>query len=104
MEYLVRFGLGDEPIASIVDLCERAGQWVLATDLPGDGASFVDGDLAVAVVSTTGDPGRRRATAAHELGHLVIGDEYSADLGVNASRTERRRRIRGGRYEATAPG
>ncbi|GGM51627.1 hypothetical protein GCM10011608_40680 [Micromonospora sonchi] len=84
-----RFGLGDEPIASMVDVCERAGQWVLATDLPGDGASLVDGDLAVAVVSTTGDPGRRRATAAHELGHLVIGDEYSADLGVSASRAER---------------
>lgn len=84
-----RFGLGDEPIDSIMDVCERAGQWVLVTDLPGDGASLAEGDIAVAVVSTTGDPGRRRATAAHELGHLVIGDEYSADLGVSASRAER---------------
>jgi Zn-dependent peptidase ImmA (M78 family) len=62
---------------------------VLVTDLPGDGASVVDGDLAVAVVSRAGDPGRRRATAAHELGHLVLGDEYSSDLGVSASRRER---------------
>ena len=84
-----RFGLGDAPIGSIMDVCERAGQWVLVTDLPGDGASLVEGDIAVAVVSTTGDPGRRRATAAHELGHLIIGDEYSADLGVSASRAER---------------
>ncbi|SBV24662.1 Zn-dependent peptidase ImmA, M78 family [Micromonospora krabiensis] len=84
-----RFGLGDEPIGSIMDVCERAGQWVLVTDLPGDGASLIEGDIAVAVVSTTGDPGRRRATAAHELGHLIIGDEYSADLGVSASRAER---------------
>ncbi|MFC4109315.1 helix-turn-helix domain-containing protein [Micromonospora zhanjiangensis] len=81
--------LGDEPIGSVVDVCERGGQFVLVTDVPGDGASLVDGDLAVAVVSTTGDPGRRRATAAHELGHLVIGDEYSSDLGVHASRAER---------------
>jgi len=50
---------------------------------------MVDSDVAVAVVSRRGDPGRRRATAAHELGHLVIGDEYSSDLGVHASRGDR---------------
>ena len=50
---------------------------------------MVDGEIAVAVVSRQGDPGRRRATAAHELGHLVIGDEYSSDLGVHASRADR---------------
>ncbi|MEQ4300857.1 XRE family transcriptional regulator [Plantactinospora sp. B6F1] len=82
-------GFGDEPIDSIMDLCERAGQWVLVTDLPGDGASLVEGELAVAVVSTQGDPGRRRATAAHELGHLIVGDEYSSDLGVSTSRADR---------------
>ncbi|WFE64672.1 XRE family transcriptional regulator [Micromonospora sp. WMMD714] len=82
-------GLGTAPIDSIVNLCERSGQWVLVTDLPGDGASLVEGDLAVAVVSTQGEPGRRRATAAHELGHLIIGDEYSTDLGVSTSRAAR---------------
>ncbi|MEU5941144.1 XRE family transcriptional regulator [Micromonospora sp. NPDC047548] len=82
-------GLSDGPLDSIMEVCERAGQWVLVTDLPGDGASLVDGDVAVAVVSTKGDPGRRRATAAHELGHLIIGDEYSSDLGVYASRADR---------------
>ncbi|WP_117669706.1 helix-turn-helix domain-containing protein [Micromonospora sp. MW-13] len=84
-----QFGLGDEPIGSIMDVCERAGQWILVTDLPGDGASLVEGGIAAAVVSTKGDPGRRRATAAHELGHLIIGDEYSTDLGVSASRAGR---------------
>lgn len=84
-----KLGLGNEPIGSIMEVCERAGQWVLVTDLPGDGASLIEGDIAVSVVSTTGDPGRRRATAAHELGHLIIGDEYSADLGVSTSRAER---------------
>ncbi|WFE27072.1 XRE family transcriptional regulator [Solwaraspora sp. WMMD791] len=81
--------LGDEPIGSITEICERAGQWVLVADLPGDGASLIQGEVAVAVVSAQGDPGRRRATAAHELGHLVIGDEYSSDLGVSTSRAER---------------
>jgi transcriptional regulator with XRE-family HTH domain len=84
-----QLGLGSEAIMSLVELCERAGQYVLVTDVPGEGASVVDGDVAVAVVSLQGDPGRRRATAAHELGHLVIGDEYSSDLGVHASRADR---------------
>ncbi|MCO8273520.1 helix-turn-helix domain-containing protein [Actinoplanes sp. TRM 88003] len=82
-------GLGVEPIDSMLSLCERAGQFVLLTDLAGEGASAVDGDLGAAVVSLKGDPGRRRATAAHELGHLVLGDEYSSDLGVHASRASR---------------
>jgi transcriptional regulator with XRE-family HTH domain/Zn-dependent peptidase ImmA (M78 family) len=84
-----QLGAGSKPINSLVELCERAGQYVLVTDVPGEGSSVVDGGVAVAVVSLRGDPGRRRATAAHELGHLVIGDEYSSDLGVHASRGER---------------
>jgi len=82
-------GTGDGPITSITKVCEDAGQLVLVTDVPGDGASVVDGDIAVAVVSRVTDPGRRRATAAHELGHLIVGDEYSSDLGVHASRSSR---------------
>ncbi|XRQ13830.1 ImmA/IrrE family metallo-endopeptidase [Actinomadura welshii] len=62
-------------------------------DVPGDGASLIDGDLAVSVVSRAGDPGRRRTTAAHELGHFVLGDEYSSDLGVHTSREDRERVI-----------
>jgi len=84
-----QLGLDLKAIDSMVELCERAGQYVLVTSVLGEGASVVDGDVAVAVVSLQGDPGRRRATAAHELGHLVIGDEYSSDLGVHASRADR---------------
>jgi len=79
----------DGPIESLMKACQDAGLFVAVVDLPGDGASVLDGDLAVAVVSRLGDPGRRRATAAHELGHLVLGDEYSSDLGVHASRAGR---------------
>ncbi|NEW29751.1 helix-turn-helix domain-containing protein [Nocardia cyriacigeorgica] len=83
--------LGLEPIDTMMAVCERAGQLVLVVDLPGEGASLIDDDLAVAVVSRDGDPGRRRATAAHELGHMVLGDEYSSDLGggIAAARSDR---------------
>lgn len=84
-----RLGLGRDPIDTLMSVCQAAGQFVLVTDLPGDGASVRDDDIAVAVVSREPDPGRRRATAAHELGHLVLGDEYSSDLGVSASRADR---------------
>src|ERR1700722_10035344 len=66
-------GFGTEPVESLIVLCECAGQSVLVTGIPGDGASVVDGDIAVSIVSLRGDPGRRRATAAHELGHLIVG-------------------------------
>jgi transcriptional regulator with XRE-family HTH domain len=82
-------GVPDQPIEALLEFCERSGQYVLVTDLPGDGASLDEGDLAVAVVSRSGDPGRRRATAAHELGHLVLGDEYSSDLAVHLAREDR---------------
>lgn len=81
--------LGVDPIPTVMDVCEQAGQLVLVSDLPGEGASVVEGLVAVAVVSRTCDPGRRRATAAHELGHLVLGDEYSTDLGVHTARQDR---------------
>jgi transcriptional regulator with XRE-family HTH domain/Zn-dependent peptidase ImmA (M78 family) len=82
-------GAGDAPIDTLMEFSERCGQYVLVSDLPGDGASLIDGDIAVAVVSKNGDPGRRRATAAHELGHLLLGDEYSSDLAVHMSRADR---------------
>ncbi|MEV6156172.1 XRE family transcriptional regulator [Nonomuraea sp. NPDC052129] len=84
-----RLNLGLDPIDSMMAVCERLGQLVAIVETPGDGASLVEDDIAVAVVSSNGDPGRRRATAAHELGHLIIGDEYSSDIGVHSSRAER---------------
>jgi transcriptional regulator with XRE-family HTH domain len=86
-------GLGNEPIGPLLQVCESAGQLLLVADVPGEGASVFDGDVAVCVVSRRSDPGRRRSTAAHELGHLVIGDEYSTDLGVHSSREDRERAV-----------
>ncbi len=39
-----------------------------------DGMSLIDGELRLAVVSTTDRPGRQRFTLAHELGHILFGD------------------------------
>jgi transcriptional regulator with XRE-family HTH domain len=97
-------GLGVEAIPTVMDVCEQAGQLVLVSDLPGEGASVVEGPVAVAVVSQAGDPGRRRATAAHELGHMVLGDEYSTDLGVHTSRHDREAVIDSFAAELLLPG
>jgi transcriptional regulator with XRE-family HTH domain len=81
--------VGRDPLGSMVDACERLGLLVLVSDVPGEGASVTDGPVGVAIVADRYEPGRRRATAAHELGHQVLGDEYSTDLGVAASRGDR---------------
>jgi Zn-dependent peptidase ImmA (M78 family) len=96
--------LGAEPIKTLMSVCQDAGQFVLVTDAAGEGASLVDDGLAVAVVSRISDSGRRRATAAHELGHLVLGDEYSTDLGVAASRDDREAAIDAFAAELLLPG
>lgn len=88
-----QLGIGVDPLPTLVEVAERLGQLTLVTDIPGVGASIIDDDIAVAVVSTHGQPARRRATAAHELGHMVLGDEYSSDLGVHSSRDERERLV-----------
>ncbi|MFI6789724.1 helix-turn-helix domain-containing protein [Nonomuraea sp. NPDC050383] len=84
-----KIDLGAEPISSLMSVCEALGQLVAVVEVPGEGASLVEDEIAVAVVSDQGDPGRRRATAAHELGHLVVGDEYSSDVSVHTSRGDR---------------
>jgi transcriptional regulator with XRE-family HTH domain len=82
-----------DPIDSLMTVCESMGQLVAVVEIAGDGASLIDGEVGAAVVSRVGDPGRRRTTAAHELGHFVAGDEYSNDLGVHTSRVDREKVI-----------
>jgi transcriptional regulator with XRE-family HTH domain len=86
-------GIGSAPIDTLMNVGQSMGQLVAVVEIPGDGASLIEGDLAAAVVSRMGDPGRRRTTAAHELGHFILGDEYSSDLGVHTSRDHREKII-----------
>ena len=85
----VELDLAEEPIDSVAEVCERAGQLTTVVPLASDGASVVDGEIAVAVVNVKQAPGRRRSTAAHELAHMVLGDEFSSDVGVHAARDQR---------------
>jgi transcriptional regulator with XRE-family HTH domain len=84
-----RLDLGNEPIESLMRQAERAGVLLAIIRLEGDGASMPSGDHAVSVVDRGLDFGRRRSTAAHELGHMVLGDEYTSEIGVPASQSER---------------
>lgn len=85
-------GCGDGPLVDLQAAVERVGLLAFSLDL---GPSVVDGgyvrvdDVGVALVNGTADPGRRRFTLAHELGHHLLADEYTADFGLGASSTDR---------------
>lgn len=78
------------PVPEIQDACAAFGLYVFVERIGIDGASrSPDPDFGVAIVRDADDPGRRRATAAHELGHHLLGDAYTADFGAaGAGRTD----------------
>lgn len=82
-------GIGRDPIASLMTTVESIGLLFAVIELDGEGASLNCEDFAVAVVNRKSEFGRRRSTAAHELGHVFLGDEYSTEISVHASREER---------------
>lgn len=87
-------GYGDEPLPGMADVAATFGLHLAVADVGIDGVSMTpEAGLGVAVIGSTGAPGRRRMTAAHELGHHLLGDEYTADLSVSASRSEREQLI-----------
>lgn len=87
-------GIPSGPLPGMAEVCETFGLYVLVVDLAGEGASLrLDERFGVAVISGHGPAGRRRFTAAHELGHHLLGDEYQSDVGVAAGRDERERLI-----------
>jgi Zn-dependent peptidase ImmA (M78 family)/DNA-binding XRE family transcriptional regulator len=82
------------PLPAMAEVGELAGLYLLVIDAEGDGASLTpEPGFGVAVIGGQAPSGRRRFTAAHELGHHVLGDEYQSDIGVAASRSERERLI-----------
>lgn len=82
------------PLGPMADVAEEFGLFLTAVDEPAEGASLLLDGYGVAVLSSRADPGRRRWTAAHELGHHLLQDEYHSDAGgVAASREEREQAI-----------
>ncbi|MFG2656070.1 helix-turn-helix domain-containing protein [Streptomyces sp. NPDC048425] len=81
------------PLGSMADVAEELGLFLTVVDEAAEGASLLQEGYGVAVISGEAQPGRRRWTAAHELGHHLLQDEYHSDAGVAASRDERERQI-----------
>lgn len=85
-----RLDIGDEPIRDLGSVAERLGVVAFSLDLAdqSDGScveltSPADGRLGAAVINGSQDPGRRRWTLAHELGHFIVGDAYAGDRALN---------------------
>ena len=63
----------------MADVAVGLGLWCRTTTARIDGLSLTpQPGLGVAVIGEALEPGRRRATAAHEIGHHVAGDAYEA--------------------------
>ncbi|GAA3850469.1 helix-turn-helix domain-containing protein [Streptomyces sedi] len=88
-----RLGTPTGPLGAMVDVVERFGLFLTVVDESAEGASLLADGYGVAVISGQAMPGRRRWTAAHELGHHLLQDEYHSDAGVAAGRDERERLI-----------
>lgn len=70
---------GDEPLEGMADVAAEVGLWIRTTKADIDGVSMTpEPGLGVALVYEGLDPGRRRTTVAHEIGHHVFGDTYEA--------------------------
>jgi Zn-dependent peptidase ImmA (M78 family)/DNA-binding XRE family transcriptional regulator len=83
----VRSSLGGEsgPLVGLDHIGEQLGLLCFSHSLGehgGDGAYISLSDYGVTVINGDADPGRRRFTLAHEIGHHVFGDEYSADVSI----------------------
>ncbi|MFI9466642.1 helix-turn-helix domain-containing protein [Streptomyces sp. NPDC052492] len=86
-------GIPPGPLGPMASVAERFGLYLTVVPEPTEGASLLLDSYGVSVISGHSAPGRRRWTAAHELGHHLLRDEYHSDAGVSASRDEREQAI-----------
>jgi Zn-dependent peptidase ImmA (M78 family)/transcriptional regulator with XRE-family HTH domain len=87
-----RLGLPEGPLLDLQSVAESLGLlgFSLALGLDAGDAAYVEvGNVGVAVVNGTADPGRRRFSLAHELGHHLTGDAYEPSPRLGASDNER---------------
>jgi Zn-dependent peptidase ImmA (M78 family)/DNA-binding XRE family transcriptional regulator len=86
----IQAGLPAGPLRDLQSVAEGLGLLGFSLALgpdAGDAASVQVEDHGVAVINGSTDPGRRRFSLAHELGHHLVGDAYepSPRLGGNDS-------------------
>jgi Zn-dependent peptidase ImmA (M78 family)/DNA-binding XRE family transcriptional regulator len=85
-------GRPDGPLPDLQSVAESLGLLGFSLALgpdAGDAAYVEVGNLGVAVINGTADPGRRRFSLAHELGHHLVGDAYEPSPRLGPSDTER---------------
>jgi len=72
------------PLLDLQRACERVGLLAFSLDAAeGSDAAYVEvGNLGVALVNGRTDPGRRRFSLAHELGHHLFGDAYAPEVSI----------------------
>jgi Zn-dependent peptidase ImmA (M78 family)/transcriptional regulator with XRE-family HTH domain len=75
------------PVGPLCDLqraSERIGLLAFSLEVgdAGDAAYVEVGNMGVAFVNGSADPGRRRFSLAHELGHHLFGDPYAPEISV----------------------
>lgn len=74
------------PLSSLAEHVVRAGLMPFVVDLGADSADAASVLLpsgAVAIVNGSLQVGRRRLALAHELGHVLVADEYTVDWRVD---------------------
>jgi len=91
-EVRAQIGRSEGPLLDLQSVAESLGLLGFSLALGPDAgdAAYVDvGKVGVAVINGTADPGRRRFSLAHELGHHLTGDAYEPSPGLGASDSER---------------
>lgn len=73
--------VGIEPLRDLTEISEKLGMYlfVLPLDAEVQGSYVATEEGGVALVQGNDPSGRRRFTAAHELGHHVLADEFSTE-------------------------
>ena len=81
IELIRAWNLGFDPIPNVLEMLEEKGIRVIEIDAPVefDGLSAHVGDIPVIVINKNFSVERKRFTALHELGHLVLTIEEGAD-------------------------
>ena len=81
LELIKAWNLGFDPIPNVLEMLEEKGIRVIEIDalIEFDGLSAQVGQIPVIVINKNFTVERKRFTAAHELGHLVLTIEEGAD-------------------------
>lgn len=92
-----QFGLAnDQPVHGLSRLVAQLGVLTFVSELgdeSADAASILLPTGAVALVNGSMGTGRRRLALAHELGHVLVADEYSVDWRIGAVTADQREHL-----------